>query len=68
MYAQWIVYGRDPENKDELATAFYRPPIWVLNGLFIELHSQSLEDRRVFTDWVTKRTSVELSAGLAGSI
>jgi len=51
----WVQYGCDPEKMDERVTAYYRHPVWVLNGLFIEQHEQSLENRRVFTDWVAQQ-------------
>jgi SAM-dependent methyltransferase len=51
----WIALGCDPLNMDERVTAFYQHPVWMLNGLFIEQHAQSLENRRVFTDWVVSQ-------------
>ena len=55
MDEQWIALNCNPEQLDERVTAFYRHPVWMLNGLFIEQHAQSLENRRVFTDWVAKQ-------------
>jgi hypothetical protein len=51
----WIALDCDPLNMDERVTAFYQHPVWMLNGLFIEQHAQSLENRRVFTDWVVSQ-------------
>jgi hypothetical protein len=51
----WVEYGCDPEQMDGRVTAFYRHPVWMLNGLFIEQHAQSLENRRVFADWVMRQ-------------
>lgn len=31
---------------------FYRHPVWLLNGLFIEQHRESLNNRRGYTDWI----------------
>ncbi|MEA1048976.1 class I SAM-dependent methyltransferase [Lamprobacter modestohalophilus] len=31
-------------------------PVWLLNGLFIEQHAQSLDNRRRFTDWVAAQS------------
>ena len=50
MDEQWLAFGCDPEHMDERVTAFYQHPVWLLNGLFIEQHAQSLTNRRVFTD------------------
>lgn len=52
MDEQWIAFGCDPVHYDARVTAFYRHPVWMLNGLFIEQHAQSLENRRAFTAWV----------------
>jgi hypothetical protein len=35
-------------------SAFYRHPVWLLNGLFIEQDPQSLAHRQAFTTWVTQ--------------
>lgn len=48
----WTAYECDPFNLDERLTAFYEHPVWVLNGLFAETDDQSVENRRLFTDWV----------------
>lgn len=55
MDEQWIAHGCDPERMDERVMAFYKHPVWMLNGLFIEQHAKSLENRRVFTDWVAQQ-------------
>ncbi|MDR0467097.1 MAG: class I SAM-dependent methyltransferase [Deltaproteobacteria bacterium] len=36
----------------EAIGAFYRHPVWLLNGLFIEQHELSLEHRRQMTDYI----------------
>ena len=48
----WKALGCDPNVMDELIGAYYAHPVWLLNGLFIEQHAQSLENRRRFVDWV----------------
>jgi hypothetical protein len=55
MDEQWVAFDCDPHRIDERVTAFYRHPVWVLNGLFIEQDPESLEHRRAFTDWVVRR-------------
>jgi hypothetical protein len=61
MDEQWIAYACDPLKMDERVTAFYRHPVWMLNGLFIEQHAQSLENRRVFTDWIVRQAPARLA-------
>jgi SAM-dependent methyltransferase len=61
MDEQWVGFGCDPTNMDERVTVFYRHPVWMLNGLFIEQHPQSLENRRVFTDWVTEQAPARVA-------
>lgn len=48
----WVELGCDPLNFDERVTAYYKHAVWMLNGLFIEQHKESLEHRRKFTQWV----------------
>jgi len=55
MDEQWIAHDCDPEQMDERVAAFYQHPVWILNGLFIEQHAQSLEYRRMFSDWVARQ-------------
>jgi trans-aconitate methyltransferase len=31
---------------------FYSHPVWLLNGLFVEQHGQSLYNRNLFADWI----------------
>lgn len=61
MDEQWIEHGCDPEQMDERVTAFYKHPVWMLNGLFIEQDAQSLENRRVFTDWVAQQRPARIA-------
>jgi hypothetical protein len=51
----WIELGCDFNHLDERITAFYQHPVWMLNGLFIEQHAQSLENRRIFADWILQQ-------------
>lgn len=48
---QWRALGCDPVDLDDRVTEFYRHPVWLLNGLFIEQDELSLAHRRVFADW-----------------
>jgi hypothetical protein len=57
----WTGLGCDPEQMDCRVTAFYRHPVWMLNGLFIEQHAQSLENRRMFADWVAHKKPLRVA-------
>ncbi|MEP1469841.1 MAG: methyltransferase domain-containing protein [Halieaceae bacterium] len=52
MDEQWVALGCDPEHMDDRVARFYRHPVWMLNGLFIEQHLLSMENRVAFTYWV----------------
>jgi SAM-dependent methyltransferase len=51
----WDENGCDPFQMDNRVTAFYQHPVWLLNGLFIEQHEESLINRRAFTNWVLQQ-------------
>lgn len=51
----WDTAGCDPAQMDDRIAAFYTHPVWLLNGLFIEQHGLSLENRSAFTDWVARQ-------------
>ena len=53
---QWQAHGCNPLQMDERVSAFYRHPVWLLNGLFIEQDPQSLSNRQAFTRWVTQQS------------
>lgn len=57
----WVGLGCDPNNIDERVTAFYQHPVWLLNGLFIEQHGESLENRRVFAGWVSRQAPARVA-------
>lgn len=40
---------------------YYSHPVWLLNGLFIEQHIQSIQNRTVFTQWVAAQRSVRIA-------
>jgi SAM-dependent methyltransferase len=48
----WDECGCDPRVMDERITTFYGHPVWLLNGLFVEQHQPSLENRRAFAGYV----------------
>lgn len=51
----WIELGCDPYSMNELITQYYRHPVWLLNGLFIEQHQESITNRKKFTQWVVNQ-------------
>jgi hypothetical protein len=48
----WVELACDPLILDERVTKYYQHPVWLLNGLFVERHEPSLENRRRFAQWV----------------
>jgi len=48
----WDVCRCEQDVMDERVEAFYMHPVWLLNGLFIEQHVESLNNRRVFTEYI----------------
>jgi len=49
----WDQIGVDNRIPDlENLSDFYSHPVWLLNGLFIEQHEQSLKNRNTFATWV----------------
>lgn len=48
----WVDLNCDPEVMDERISAFYEHRVWLLNGLFVEQHQESIRNRRVFARWV----------------
>lgn len=57
----WEGFDCDPECMDERIGAFYSHPVWLLNGLFIEQHDLSLDNRRAFTDWVAQQAPARIA-------
>jgi hypothetical protein len=52
----WDAQGCDNENIDDHKLCqFYNHPVWLLNGLFIEQHDESLNYRNIFSDWVARQ-------------
>lgn len=65
----WRLLNCDPTVMDERISAFYSHPVWLLNGLLIEQHALSMENRRQFSDWVvgqSPRRVAEFGGGFGG--
>ena len=65
----WVELGCDPMNMDERVTAYYQHPVWLLNGLFIEQHTESIENRTKFAKWVmdqNPRRVADFGGGFGG--
>jgi 2-polyprenyl-3-methyl-5-hydroxy-6-metoxy-1,4-benzoquinol methylase len=65
----WRELNCDPEVMDVRIVAYYSHPVWLLNGLFIEQHQQSIENRVYFRDWVVKQKPkrvAEFGGGFGG--
>lgn len=58
---QWQSHGCDPLHMDQRVFDFYRHPVWLLNGLFIEQDPQSLSNRRAFTEWVKQQAPTRVA-------
>jgi len=54
MDAAWEECRCDPDVVDERIAEFYAHPVWLLNGLFIEQHADSLNYRRIFAEYVAR--------------
>ncbi|MBD2124681.1 bifunctional 2-polyprenyl-6-hydroxyphenol methylase/3-demethylubiquinol 3-O-methyltransferase UbiG [Trichocoleus sp. FACHB-262] len=39
-------------------TEFYKHPVWLLNGLFIESHKLSIQHRSAIADWISGNTAI----------
>jgi 2-polyprenyl-3-methyl-5-hydroxy-6-metoxy-1,4-benzoquinol methylase len=51
----WDEMGCDNMNLDwSKISEYYRHPIWLLNGFFIEQHAESLQHRHAISDWIAK--------------
>lgn len=51
----WQEERCDQAVMDARVDRFYAHPVWLLNGLFIEQHQESLDNRRQFTAWVARQ-------------
>lgn len=48
----WNEIGCDSSTMDSRVGDYYAHPVWLLNGLFIEQHRESLKNRVNFSQWV----------------
>ena len=49
----WEYYRCDPSNIDEKFSQFYQDPIWLLNGLFVELNHESYDFRALLANYIS---------------
>jgi 2-polyprenyl-3-methyl-5-hydroxy-6-metoxy-1,4-benzoquinol methylase len=47
----------DPEKLD----SFYSHPVWLLNGLFIEQHSESISNRELISNWIVQTGAARIA-------
>ena len=57
----WLELGCDPNNFDGRVSQYYKHPVWLLNGLFIEQDPESLTHRQMFTTWVTQQSPARIA-------
>jgi len=50
----WVQLDCDERRIDERVVRFYRHPVWLLNGLFIEQDEESQKNRRQFASWISE--------------
>lgn len=48
----WEKCQCDPNVMDDRVERFYAHPVWLLNGLFIEQHAESIHHRRTLTKYI----------------
>ena len=51
----WNRSDCDKNPTDENVNTFYSHPVWILNGLFVEKHDESFENRLRFTNWAVSK-------------
>lgn len=69
MDAPWLDLECDSSIMDARIGAFYSHPVWLLNGLFIEQHDLSIENRQRFAEWVVNQNPkrvAEFGGGFGG--
>ena len=58
----WAVQGCDNQRIEPQKLArFYAHPVWLLNGLFVEQHAESLAHRELFSDWVRNQNPARVA-------
>jgi SAM-dependent methyltransferase len=57
----WLACGCDANYYDEAKyNSFYRHPIWLLNGIFIEQHGESLDHRSAIAEAIRAKESAKV--------
>ncbi len=52
----WDEYNCNNINlNEENISKFYSHPLWILNGLFIEQHQESMDHRNAISNWIVKQ-------------
>jgi len=52
----WNEIGCDNRSPDwDKISEFYKHPVWILNGLFIEQHELSMQHRHAISDWIVRK-------------
>jgi len=65
----WDEYGCDNKKLNwSNINKFYSHPIWLLNGLFIELHALSMQHRNAISDWIADNTSISKILDYGGGV
>jgi hypothetical protein len=57
----WVAHRCDASVFDGRVTDFYSDPVWLLNGLFIEQHPESLRHRHEFAAWVSNQAPTRVA-------
>jgi len=57
----WIFHNCDSQLVDGRIIDFYRHPVWLLNGLFVDQHEESVYHRKEFTRWVVDQSPVRVA-------
>lgn len=69
MDASWRDLGCDSSVMDSRIGTYYAHHVWLLNGLFIEQHAESINNREKFKAWAVKqapRRVAEFGGGFGG--
>ncbi len=57
----WDEMGCDNRHPDaKRLAAFYRHPVWLLNGLFVEQHALSQQHRQAIVAWLRQHTATRI--------
>lgn len=56
----WREIGCDEDLSESNLSAFYSHPVWLLNGIFIEQDQTSLNNRKIFLDYIVDESPVRV--------